>query len=243
MGAFWAVLRREFGAFFATPVAYVFILIFLAMNGVFGFYIGNFFARGQADMQSFFTYHPWLYLFLVPALSMRLWAEERNTGSIELLLTLPVLRWQAVLAKFLAAWGFCGLTLALTFPVWISVNYLGDPDNGVVLAAYAGSWLMAGGYLAIGCCLSAATRNQIIAFIMTAVICFLLILSGHEIVLGLVSGWAPPVVVDAVASLGFLPHYEAAVRGVVALRDILYYASFIAVWLFATSLVLERKQT
>jgi ABC-2 type transport system permease protein len=154
------IFRREFASYFATPLAFVFIVIFLILVGVFAFYIGNFYERGQADLAPFFAYHPWLYLFLIPALSMRLWAEGRKSGTIELLMTLPVTLWQAVLGKFLAAWLFAGVALALTFPMWITVNYLGDPDNGTILAAYVGSFLMAGGFLAIGACISASTRNR-----------------------------------------------------------------------------------
>src|SRR5690606_19991841 len=193
-----AIFRREFTSYFATPLAFVFIIIFLLLAGVFAFYLGGFYERGQADLAPFFNYHPWLYLFLIPALSMRLWAEERKSGSIELLMTLPVTVWQAVLGKYLAAWCFAGLALALTFPMWITVNYLGDPDNGAILAAYVGSFLMAGGLLAIGACLSAVTRNQVIAFIITVVVCFGFLLAGFPLVLNLFSGWAPQAVVDAI---------------------------------------------
>ena len=241
-GVFLAVLRREFASFFVTPLAYVFVLIFLSMSGVFAFRLGGFYERGQADLWVFFNYHPWLYLFLVPALSMRLWAEERSSGSIELLLTLPVRVWQTVVAKFLAAWAFCGMALFMTFPMWLTVNYLGQPDNGVILAAYLGSWMMASGFLAIGCCLSALTRNPIVAFILSVVLCFLFILGGHQVFIGLFSGWAPPVIVDAIASLSFLSHFEAASRGVLALRDVLYYLSLAIVWLAATTLAIERSQ-
>src|SRR6201985_2371577 len=163
------VFRRELRSYFATPLAYVFIVIFLVLAAVFTFQIGGFFERNQADLQPFFRWHPWLYLVLIPAVSMRLWAEERNSGSIELLMTLPMTLWQAVLGKFLAAWCFAGIALLLTFPVWLTVNYLGSPDNGAILAAYIGSFLMAGGFLSIGMCLSAATRNQVVAFITAAV--------------------------------------------------------------------------
>jgi ABC-2 type transport system permease protein len=166
------VMKRELASYFATPIAYVFIAIFLILAGAFTFYIGNFYERGQADLTSFFTFHPWLFLFLVPALSMRLWAEERKSGSIELLMTLPLEPWQAVLGKFLAAWLFTGIAIALTFPIWITVNYLGQPDNGVIFAAYVGSFLMAGGFLAVGSCISATTKNQVIAFILSVVTCF-----------------------------------------------------------------------
>src|SRR5688572_11576984 len=174
-----AIFRREFSSYFATPLALVFIVFFLVLAAAFAFQFGNFFDRGQSDLAPFFSYHPWLYLFLIPAISMRLWAEERKSGSIELLMTLPITTWQAVIGKFLAAWAFAGVALALTFPMWITVNYLGDPDDGTILAAYIGSFLMAGGFLAVGSCISAATRNQVIAFILTAVVClFVFLLTG-----------------------------------------------------------------
>jgi len=175
------VMRRELSGYFSTPVAWVFIVIFLVMSGVFTFYIGSFYERGMADLAPFFQFHVWLYLFLVPAIAMRLWAEERRSGTIELLLTLPLTTWQAVLGKFLAAWAFLGLALSLTFPVWLTVNYLGKPDNGIIVAAYIGSWLMAGGFLAIGSCMSAITRNQVVAFILSVVVCFGFLLSGYRL--------------------------------------------------------------
>jgi ABC-2 type transport system permease protein len=242
MNAMLAVFKREFRAFFATPLAYVFLLIFLSLCGIFTFYLGNFMERGQADLQSFFLYHPWLYLLLVPALSMRLWAEERNTGSIELLLTLPVHHWHAVLAKFVAAWLFCGLCLILSFPMWLTVNYLGDPDNGVIFTAYIGSWMLASGFLAVGCCLSALTNNQVIAFILTAVICFFFILGGSPIFIGAFSDWLPGLLVDAIVSTTFLPHYQSSMRGVIDVGDIVYYLLFVSAWLASTTLAVLLKQ-
>jgi ABC-2 type transport system permease protein len=236
------VFRREFASYFATPLAFVFIVIFLVLAGAFAFYLGGFYERGQADLAPFFSYHPWLYLFLIPALSMRLWAEERKTGTIELLMTLPLTTAQAVVGKYLAAWCFAGLALALTFPMWITVNYLGDPDNGAIFAAYVGSFLMAGGFLAIGACLSAATRNQVIAFIFTVVICFGFLLAGFPLVLGLFEGWAPQSIVDAVASLSFLTHFDSISKGVIDLRDVLYFLTLIAAWLAANAIVLEMKK-
>lgn len=236
------LFRREFASYFATPLAFVFIVIFLLLAGAFAFYLGGFYERSQADLAPFFNYHPWLYLFLIPALSMRLWAEERKSGSIELLMTLPVTTWQAVIGKYLAAWCFAGLALALTFPLWITVNYLGDPDNGAIFAAYIGSFLMAGGFLAIGACLSAATRNQVIAFIFTVVICFGFLLSGFSLVLGLFEGWAPQPVIDAVASLSFLTHFGSIAKGVIDVRDLLYFAALIAAWLIANAIVLDMKK-
>lgn len=242
MNATKAIAQRELKAYFATPLAYVFLVIYLALIGVFTFYLGGFFERGQADLAPFFNFHPWLYLFLVPAISMRLWAEERKSGSIELLMTLPVTMGQAVLGKFLAAWCFVGVALALTFPIWITVNYLGDPDNGVILTAYIGSLLMAGAFLAIGACISAANRNQVVAFIITVVVCFAFLLSGFPLVLDFFSGWAPQGLVDAIAGLSFLTHFNALSRGVLDLRDIVYFLLVIAAWLYANAIVLDMKK-
>lgn len=236
------ILKRELGSYFATPLAYVFILIFLVLSGMVTFYLGQFYEREQADLTPFFTFHPWLYLFLVPAISMRLWSEERNSGSIELLLTLPLTKMEAVLGKFLAAWLFSGLALALTFPVWLTVNYLGDPDNGVILTSYLGSWLMAGGFIAIGSCMSALSKSQVIAFITTAIVCFFFILAGFPLVLNVFKGWLPVAFVDAIATLGFLTHFSSMSKGVVSLRDLLYFLSLIVVWLTATAIVVELKQ-
>jgi ABC-2 type transport system permease protein len=193
-------------------------------------------------LSAFFNYHPWLYLFLVPAIAMRLWAEERKTGSVELLMTLPVTPWQAVLGKYLAAWAFTGIALVLTFPVWITVNYLGDPDNGAILAAYVGSFLMAGGFLAIGSCLSATTKNQVIAFVLTVVACFAFLLAGFPLVLDIFSAWAPQVIVDGIASLSFLTHFSNISKGVIDFRDLVYFGLLIAVFLYANTIVLQWKQ-
>src|SRR5277367_5848943 len=212
MGTIGVIFRRELAAYFTTPVAYVFIVIFLVLAGALTFYVGNFFERGQADLQAFFDFHPWLYLFLIPALSMRLWAEERKSGSLEMLLTLPVTVPQAVLGKFLAAWVFIGIALALTVPLWITVNYLGHPDNGVILASYIGSFLMAGAFLAIGAACSALTKSQVIAFVITAALCFLFTVSGSDLVLGFLTGWAPQRLLNAVSSFSFLTHFSAIVR-------------------------------
>lgn len=242
MTAMKSVFKREFAGYFATPLAYVFIVIFLMITGIFTFFIGRFFERGQADLLPFFNFHPWLYLFLVPALSMRLWAEERKSGTLELLLTLPISLRDAVLGKFLAAWSFAGIALLLTFPIWISVNYLGEPDNGVIIASYLGSWLMAGGFLAIGGCLSAATNNQVIAFILTVLICFLFVVTGFPIVMDWAVALFPTPVVDAIASLSFLSHFKSISKGVLDLRDIFYFFAMIAGWLCATAVVIDLKK-
>ena len=242
MNVIGALFRRELQSYFATPVAYVFIVIFLVLMGAFTFYLGNFYERGQADLGPFFIFHPWLYLLLVPAITMRLWAEERKTGSIELLMTLPITPWQAVLGKYLAAWAFTGVALSLTFPIWITVNYLGDPDNGAIVAAYIGSFLMAGGFLAIGACLSATTRNQVIAFVITVVVCFVFLVSGFPMVLDFFTSWAPQILVDGIASLSFLTHFESISKGVIDLRDLIYFGFLILAFLYANTIVLRWRQ-
>ena len=236
------IFRRELAAYFATPLAYVFIVIFLALAGVLTFFVGNFFERGQADLQSFFSFHPWLYLVLIPALSMRLWAEERRSGTIELFLTLPVRLSEAVLGKFLAAWCFAGIALALTFPFWITVNTLGQSDNGVILASYFGSWLMAGAVLAIGAAVSALTKSQVIAFVVTAAIVFVLTVAGSSVVLDLVRGWAPEGLIRAVAAASLYGHFSTITRGVLDLRDIVYFVSVIAAFLAANALLIDLKK-
>jgi ABC-2 type transport system permease protein len=236
------IAKRELKAYFATPVALVFICIFLAVTGAFAFYVGGFFGRGQASLDTFFVYHPWLYLMLVPAIAMRLWAEERKTGTVELLMTLPVSTTQAVVGKYLAAWLFCGIALALTFPMWITVNVLGNPDNGVILASYVGSFVMAGAFLAIGSCLSALTKNQVIAFVVAAAVCFLFTMSGLELVLNFFRLWAPDVIVETVAQMSFLTHFTSVMEGVIDIRDVIFFASLIAVWLFANVVVVDLKK-
>jgi ABC-2 type transport system permease protein len=237
------VFKREFTAYFATPLAYVFIVIFLFAMGAFTFYIGHFYENGVADLSAFFGFHPWLYLFLVPALSMRLWADERRTGTMELLLTLPIPLWANVLGKFLAAWAFTGIALLLTFPMWITVNFLGQPDNGVILASYIGSFLLAGGYLAIGACISATTDNQVIAFVVSVVVCFLFTVSGSPLVLDFFRLWAPPALTDAISSFSFVTHFTAITRGVLDLRDIVYFISLVALFLTANLVVIDLKKS
>jgi ABC-2 type transport system permease protein len=236
------LFKRELKGYFATPVAYVFIVIFLLLIGWITFSLTGFYEAERADLQAFFGWHPWLYLFLIPAISMRLWSEERKTGTIELLMTLPVTIGQTVIGKFLAAWAFTAIALVLTFPIWVTVNYLGNPDNGVILASYAGSLLMAGGFLAIGACMSALTRNQVIAFVLTLVLCLGFILLGFPAVLDFISGWAPTAVVDAVRSFSFLTHFTSITKGVIDARDLLFFFSLIAMCLFANAVVLDLKK-
>jgi len=236
------LFQRELRSYFATPVAYVFIVIFLLLAGSFTFYLGSFYERGQADLEPFFHFHPWLYLFLVPAVAMRLWADERKSGTIELLLTLPITMWQAVFAKFLAAWCFIAIALGLTFPLWITVNYLGDPDNGVIVTSYLGSLLMAGAFLAIGACLSAASRSQVVAFILAVVVCFLFLLAGFPLVLDVFRAVSPQGLVDAISGLSFLTHYNAISNGVIDLRDLVYFILTIGFWLYANAVVIDLKK-
>lgn len=237
-----AVFKREFAAYFATPLAYVFIVIFLFAMGAFTFYVGRFYDNGIADLSVFFGYHPWLYLFLVPAIGMRLWADERRTGTVELLLTLPIPIWATVLGKFLAAWAFTAVALFLTFPIWITVNVLGQPDNGVIVASYIGSLLMAGGYLAISAAISASTDNQVIAFVVSVAVCFLFTISGAALVLDFFQLWAPVVLVNTISSFSFLTHFQAITSGVIDLRDLIYFASLIALFLAFNVVLIDLKK-
>ncbi|MCB1747165.1 MAG: ABC transporter permease subunit [Gammaproteobacteria bacterium] len=237
------IFRRELKAYFATPVAYVFIVIYLVLNGIFTFYVGGFYERGQADLEPFFQFHPWLYMFLIPAISMRLWSEERKAGTLELLLTLPVSLAASVVGKFLAAWCFTAVALAGTFPMWLTVNYLGQPDNTVIAAGYVGSLLMAGGFLAIGSCISALTKNQVIAFVISFVICFAFNLSGFPMVIDLFSAWAPQAIVDVISSFSFLTHFNSILKGVLDVRDLIFFASLIAFWLYANVLAIEVNKS
>jgi ABC-2 type transport system permease protein len=239
----WTIAKRELVGYFASPVAYVFIVVFLLLNGFFTFMLGGFFERGQAELTAFFIWHPWLYLFLVPAAGMRLWSEERRSGTMELLLTMPITAWQAIVGKFLASWLFLGLALLLTFPVVVTVGYLGHPDMGALISGYLGSFFLAGAYLAVACMTSAMTRNQVISFILSVVICFLvLILAGWDPVtnfLRLVE-WIPGWVVNFVASLTVMPHFENFRRGVVDFRDLLFFGSCIVFPLFITGVILRN---
>lgn len=236
------LFKRELGSYFATPVAYVFIVIFLLLSGSFTFYLGGFYERGQADLEPFFRYHPWLYLFLVPAVGMRLWSEERRLGTMELLLTMPITSWQAIVGKFLASWLFLALALALTFPVVITVNYFGDPDNGVILAGYVGSLMLAGSYLAVSCMTSALTRNQVISFILSVMICLFLILAGYTPVTDLLTRVASPLVVDIVAAFSVMTHFEGFQRGVLDTRDVVFFVSMIGFMLFTTGVIIRNQR-
>lgn len=236
------ITRRELAAYFTSPLAYVFIVIFLTLSGGLTFFIGGFLERGQANLAAFFDFHPWLYLFLMPAVGMRLWAEERKSGTIEFLMTLPITTAQAVVGKFLAAWLFAGIALALTFPMWITVNYLGNPDNGVIVAAYLGSWLMAGGFLALSACASALTRNQVVAFVLAAAAGFLFLMSGLEMVQAFFRAFAPESVVRVIADFSFLTNFQAIAQGVIDLRSLVFFASLIVVGLTINTAIVELKK-
>ena len=237
-----AIMKRELGGYFTSPIAYDFLVIFLLLTGFFTFTVGNFFERGEASLVSFFTWHPWLYLFLVPAVGMRLWSEERRLGTLELLLTMPITTWQAIVGKFLASWLFLGLALVLTFPVWITVNWLGDPDNGVIAAGYVGSFLLAGAYLAVSCMTSAMTRNQVISFILSVMICLFLILAGYTPVTDLLTRFASPVVVQTIAAFSVMTHFEGFQRGVLDTRDVIFFASVVGFALFTTGVIIRNQR-
>ena len=243
MRAIRVIARRELASYFGSPVAYIFLVIFLLLTGFFTFTAGNFFERGEASLAAFFGWHPWLYLVLVPAVGMRVWAEERRSGTMELLLTLPVAPWEAIVAKFLASWIFLALALALTFPAVITVNLLGDPDNGVIFAGYLGSLLLAGAYLAITCMTSAMTRNQVVAFILSVVLCLFLILAGFNPVTDLLVRWASPATVDTVAAFSVVTHFDGFQRGVIDLRDLAYFLSVIGFALFATGVIIRGQRS
>jgi ABC-2 type transport system permease protein len=235
------VARRELGGYFATPVAVVFIVIFLALQGVLTFNLGNFFDRNQADLAPFFNFIPWVFLLLVPAITMRLWAEERRLGTIELLLTLPITQAQAVVGKFLAAWAFCGIALLLTFPFVITVNILGSPDNGVIATGYLGSFLVAGSFLSIGAALSAATKNQVIAFVLAVAVCFVFAVSSYPLVTDFLSRNVP-VLAEIARRISVAERFQSFTRGVIALRDVIFFISFIGFWLFVNTVIVEHRK-
>ncbi len=237
----WAVAKREWSSYFQSPVAYIFIIIFLVLAGFFTFSVGGFYEAGQADLRGFFFWHPWLYLILVPAVAMRLWAEERRMGTIELLFTVAITPTQAIIGKMIAAWGFLTLALALTFPIPLTAAWLGQPDWGVIVAGYVASFLLAGAYLSVGMFTSALTRNQVISFVLAVGLGLFLILAGFQPVTELLSQWAPNWLVRTVAAFSFIPHFEAMQRGVLDLRDVIYFGSVIGFMLFLTQLVLQNR--
>jgi ABC-2 type transport system permease protein len=236
------IAKREVTGYFASPVAYVFIVIFLLLTGFFAFMVTGFFDRGQANLAPFFLWHPWLYLFLVPAVGMRMWSEERRLGTIELLLTMPITPWQAIVGKFLASWLVLALALALTFPIVITVNYLGNPDNGVILASYAGSLLLSGAYLSISAMTSAMTRNQVVSFIVSVVICLFLILAGWPPITNLLTQWASSWFVETIAAFSVMTHFDSIQKGVIDSRDVLFFLSVIVFCLFTTSVIIRAHR-
>ena len=236
------IIKRELAGYFGSPVAYVFLVIFLVLCGFFTFYVSHFFELEQADLRAFFVWHPWIFLFLVPAVGMRLWADERRTGTIELILTLPITLPEVIVGKFIAAWLFIGLGLFLTFPLILTVSYLGDPDLGAVFCAYFGSFLLAGAYLSVGSMTSSMTRNQVISFILSVIICLFLVLAGWPPVIEILSGWSPLWLVDVISGFSFMPHFQSMERGVLDLRDIIYYISVIFFMLFANGVVLQNRK-
>ena len=236
-----AIAGRELRAYFATPVATVFIVIFLVLQGALTFNLGQFFDRGQADLNPFFAFIPWVFLLLIPAITMRLWAEERRLGTIELLLTLPVTQTQAVLGKFLAAWSFCAIALVLTFPFVIAVNILGNPDNGVIASGYLGCLLIAGAFLSIGAAMSALTRNQVIAFVLAVALCLVFAAASNPIVSDFLTANAPAVA-GFTRRLAIIERFNNFTRGVIALRDLIYFASFIAFFLFLNTVLVDQRK-
>ncbi len=235
------IAKRELLAYFASPVAYVVIVIFLLLTGFFTFMLGGFFERGEATLTSFFIWHPWLYLFLVPAVGMRLWSEERRSGTMELLLTMPITPWQAIVGKFLASWIFLAIALILTFPIGLTVNYLGSPDNGVIFGSYVGSWLLAGSYLAISCMTSAMTRNQVISFIISVVLCFLLILVGFPPVTNFLYQVLnfKPWLVEIIAAFSVMTHFDGFQKGILDSRDLIFFLSVMVFSLFTTGVIIR----
>jgi len=236
------IIKRELAGYFGSPVAYVFIVIFLLLCGFFTFSVSRFYEFGQADLRAFFQWHPWIFLFLVPAAGMRLWAEERRIGTIELILTLPLTLTEVILGKFLASWLFVGIALFLTFPLILTVTYLGDPDLGAVFCGYFGSFLMAGAYLSVASMTSSLTRNQVISFILSVVICLFLVLSGWPPVTDILSGWSPLWLVDVISGFSFMPHFTSMERGVLDLRDLIYFVSVIFFMLFSNGVILQNRK-
>lgn len=237
------IFRRELKSYFNSPVAYVFLVAFLLLTGFLTFMAGFYYERRVADLRdSFFIWHPWVYLLLIPAATMGSWAEERRTGTIELLLTMPITLWQAIVGKFLAAWLFIAIALGLTFPIVITTAFLGDPDVGVMACGYLGSLLMAGAYVAVGTLASALTKSQVISFVIALGVCLLMVLGSLPPVTNMLK-WLPAFVVDGVSYSSFWYHFESLKRGVVDLKDLVYYASVILFMLFATQVVLDNRKS
>ena len=238
----YIILDRELKGYFRTPLASIFLLVFLGLSSGMTFFLGRFFERDQADLTAFFSWHPWLFLVLMPAIGMRLWAEERRSGTIELLITLPVTNTQLVVGKFLASWIFTLIALILTMPIWITVNYLGEPDNHVILISYFGSWLMAGAFLALTSCLSALTKNQVIAFIISSISGFVLIMAGFNLVLSAVRSWSPNWITETISSMSFLSHFSRIQMGVFDLSTLVFFISMIILCLWINVQLVQVKK-
>jgi len=238
----YIIFDRELRGYFRTPLASIFLLVFLALSSGMTFFLGRFFERDQADLIAFFSWHPWLFLILMPAIGMRLWAEERRSGTIELLITLPVTNTQLVVGKFLASWVFTLIALVLSMPVWITVNYLGDPDNNVILISYIGSWLMAGAFLALTSCLSTLTKNQVIAFIISSISGFILIMAGFSLILSAVRSWAPVWITETISSMSFLSHFSRIQMGVFDLNSLIFFLSMIILCLWINIQLVQIKK-
>lgn len=242
MNQIWTICKRELTAYFTTPIAYVFIVVFLLLNGVFTFYFGNFLGRGQADLVAFFSFHPWIYALFIPAITMRLWAEERKSGTIELLFTLPITPWQAIWGKYLAALIFTALALVLTSPIWIAVNYLGKPDNGVIIASYLGSLAMAAGFIAIGSAVSALSKNQVVAFVLALLLCLAVDLLGFPVVMDLFNAWLPALLLDTLRSFSFLSNFDTISRGLLEVNSLVYFSTAVVFCLFVNAVIIENKK-
>ena len=236
------IAQRELKSYISTPIGYIFASIFLAISTGLSFHFGRFFDRGIADLESFFQYHPWLYLLLMPAIAMRLWAEEQKTGTLELLVTLPIYLGEAVIGKFVAAWVFSGGVLALSFPLWLTVNYLGNPDNGVILSSYFASWMMAGSFLSLCSCASALTNNQVIAFITGVTICFFFMMTGVDIIQSGFNGWAPSWVINTIGNLSIMKNFNSISSGVIDIRSVTYFFFLISTGLLVNIKIIELKK-
>jgi ABC-2 type transport system permease protein len=236
------IFDRELRGYFRTPLASIFLLVFLALSSGMTFFLGRFFERDQADLTAFFAWHPWLFLILMPAIGMRLWAEERRSGTIELLMTLPVTNTQLVIGKFLASWIFTLIALILSIPIWITVNYLGNPDNSVIFISYIGSWLMAGAFLALTSCLSTLTKNQVIAFIISSISGFILVMAGFGLVLSAVRSWAPIWLTETIRSMSFLSHFNRIQMGVFDFSTLLFFVSMIVFCLWINIQLVQIKK-
>ncbi len=242
MSQTFPIFKREFLGYFRSPVAYVFLVVFLVASVGLAFFLSGFYKANVASMESYFFWHPWLFLFLVPAAGMRLWSEERRSGTIELLFTLPVTTLEGVMGKFLAAWAFLTLAILLSFPLPLTLAYLGDPDWGVIANSYLGSILMAGAYLAVCSFMSALTKNQVVSFVLSVLVCFVLSLLGFSVFTDFLSGYLhlPVFLVDVISNFGFTTHFDAFSKGIIDPKDVMFFLSLMGFSLFLNVVVLER---